>query len=199
MGMKIDSLQKLISLRVNTPTFEVLSNSKEVEDFLKRSMPRRWDAYSIRTDNKKGRALYKKWGLPFYPNKFWGEVVTILNKELLHLVDKELDIIMAEGINPKDSLLSGRYLKDYKENIIEYVLGPSTGRDIERGVPKQWAPNSNTIEPPLRKQLIRVVDYVKYSFSHTFGLPFVVEFSIYPYPIGELRDKLIFWEVIEIH
>jgi hypothetical protein len=198
MGKKTESLLKLKALRVNIPVFEVLTNSEEVRNFLKQSMPRRWDAYSIRTDNKKGQIPYKKWGLPFFPNKNWGEVRDILNKELLHLVDRELDIIMAEGIDPKDSLISGRYLKDLEgEDVVDYITGSSTGRDIEKRTPKEWKPTSSEV-PPEQMQFSRIVNYVKYSFSHAFEAPFVVEFSIYPYPIGRLKDKLIFWEVIEI-
>ena len=196
MGAKTESMLKLMELGVNTPVFEVLSSSQAVMEFIEKGA--KWDKFSIRTDNKKGLALYKKWGLPFFPNRTWGETVDVLEGELLQLVDKNLDIIVAEGINPEDSLVSGRYLRDFKGDIVDYVLGPSTGRDVEAGVPKQWNP-SYSANPPL-PEITKVADYAKSpSFLRVFRVPFVLEFSIYPYPIGKLRDKLIFWEVIEVH
>ena len=203
MGSKIESLQKLINLGVNTPNFEILTTGEEVMEFIKRGeKTRRLDAFSIRTDNKKGQALYKKWGLPFFPNKPWGEIVDILNKELLPLIDEKIDIIVAEGINPKDSLISGRYLRNPKEgDILDYIRGPSTGRDVDRGSPESWIPTSSyKKELPLhiQGQFMRVSNYARNSFPRAFKTSFVIEFSVYPYPIGRLKDKLIFWEVIKI-
>lgn len=200
MGAKADSIMKLISLGVNTPRVRVLTNQAEVDFFCQNGMEG-WEKISIRTDNKQDFETYKRWGLPFFPNRSVPEVNKILEGELHDLVKDKIDIIVAEGIDPKDTIVSGKYLRSQWENLVDYVLGSSTVRDVETTTPKTWDTNmllSDTDIP--RKAWVSMgllPHIVKRIISRKFMVPFVAEFSVYPYPIGVKQTPLIFWEVIE--
>jgi len=212
VGRKIDSLMKLMSLGLNTPEMVFITSQDELDKFLDpRSMSdaEGWEKVSIRTDNKEHLETYKRWGLPFFPNKTMKEAQEILKKELSLLIDK-IDIIIAKGIDPKDTLMSGKYLRDYKEDVLEYVLGSSTVRDIDRSIPKVWIvppetrfidfssrPSSMEISSDQLEKVGLLPHIARRIVSKEFQAPFVLEFSIYPYPIGLRNRELIFWEVIE--
>ena len=203
MGAKGDSILKLMSLGLNTPDMLILRSTKEVNRFIKYGIldlfyMEGWERFSIRTDNKKGRALYKKWGLPFHPNKTVGETRDILRRELLHPADDKMDILVSKAIDPKNSVLSGKYLRSLEEDFLDYVLGSSTGRDIDKGIPKTWNVSSEVMPMDLPPEEIReLLQAIQGVVFKNFQTPFVVEFSVYPYPIGKLNRNLIFWEVIE--
>ena len=202
MGAKGDSILKLMSLGLNTPDMLVLRSKGDVSSFFRHGLlhlfhMEGWKKISIRTDNKKGQETYKKWGLPFYPDKTMGETRKIISEELLDLVEDKIDILISKGINPQDSILSGKYLKDVGGDFLDYVLGPSTGRDIDRDIPKTWNVSLEvkpTDLPP--REVVELLATVL-GLRQNFQTPFVVEFSVYPYPIGKLNRTLIFWEVIE--
>lgn len=199
MGKKTESLLKLADLDVNTPNIKIMRSGVELSNFLKCNMGG-WERISIRTDTKKEYENYRKWGLPFYPYQTKEEFKKILRQELLELVDKSIDILVAEGINPQDVLISGKYFKSTNRDIIEYILGPSTVRDVDRSIPKHW--DLSLESPPRDFNLVsadlgELLCKVNRIIFLRFKIPFVVEFSIYPYPVGKLKKTLIFWEVIE--
>jgi len=205
MGSKMDSILKLASLKLNTPDLMILSSREDVYSFIE-SKYRGWNKVSIRTDNKVGKAVYKKWGLPFYPNRTPKEAQKILGKQLLSLVDEEIDIIVSQGINPKNALLCGKYRKSYQEgDIMEYVLGPCTVRDVDKGIPKRWDISDMVMPTELSAILTRdlvtnvgsLPYIIRWAVARKFRVPFIVEFSVYPYGVGKLNRPLIFWEVIE--
>lgn len=203
MGAKGDSILKLMSLGVNTSDMLVLRSRGDVSSFLEYGVlhlyhMEGWEKISIRTDNKLGQVTYKKWGLPFYPNRTIEETREILTNELLDLVDVKIDILVSKGIDPQDSILSGKYLRSMEEDFLDYVLGPSTGRDIDKKIPKTWEASSGVMPTDLPVDKMKeLLDIVLGVLHRNFQVPFVVEFSVYPYPIGMLNKNLIFWEVIE--
>jgi len=205
MGSKTDSILKLESLKLNTPEIQILRSMKDVDRFLSLE-GMGWKRVSIRTDNKKEEAVYKKWGLPFHPNKSWEEALEIINKELYPLVDEEIDIIVSRGIDPNNALLCGKYRKSYQEgDIIEYVSGPCTVRDVDSGIPKRWdvsdMPMPTELTAVLSRDLVTNIGslpyIVRWAISRKFRVPFIVEFSAYAHAVGKLNRPLIFWEVIE--
>lgn len=200
MGSKVDSIWKLGSLGLNTPDIRVLRSKEDVYNFIK-SNYEGWKKISIRSDNKEGKKIYKKWDLPFLPNRFQQEALKILGKDLLPLVDEKIDIIVADGINPDHALMVGKYLRGDKE-IMEYVIGPSTVRDIDKGVPKSWEIYGERMPSDL--SCLQLPTNLQYCLFHAveqvdrgFRSPYILEFSVYPYGVGKLNKPLIFWEVIE--
>lgn len=202
MGAKTDSILKLMSLGLNTPDMLILRSREDVNSFLRHGLlhlyhMEGWEKISIRTDNKKGQETYKKWGLPFFPNKTVEEVRKIITKELLNLVNVKIDILVSKGIDPQDSIMSGKYLRSFEGDFLDYVLGSSTGRDIDKGIPRTWNVSTDVMPADLpQREIIELLATVL-GLRRNFQTPFVVEFSVYPYPIGKLDRKLIFWEVIE--
>jgi len=198
MGAKTNSLLKLMNLNLNTPDVIILRDREDIARFLKSNVWGDWRKVSIRTDNKERMEAYKKWGLPFFPNKTKEEAREILTRDLPELVDRNIDILVAEGINPEESTLSGKYFKSLTEDLLEYILGPSTVRDIERGSPKCWDVPEDVMPVELPLEEMKELLYVALkTISKEFRMPFVIEFSVYPYPMGRLKKTLIFWEVIE--
>jgi len=196
----MDSILKLMSLNLNTPDIRVLRSREDIYEFIKSNYAG-WKKISIRTDNKKGKEAYKKWDLPFFPNRPREVAHFRLRKDLLPLVDNKIDIIVAEGINPEDALMAGKYMRGDVE-VVEYVIGPSTVRDVDKGVPSSWNVYGETMPHDLSR--LQVPINLPYSLFHTveqadrgFRTPYILEFSVYPYGVGKLDKPLIFWEVIE--
>jgi len=196
MGSKSASILKLKELGLNTPVVCVLGDDLALTKFIQ-NIPPDWTRVSIRTDMK---SPYTSWGLPFYPNKDRRETYSILTK-LGKCLDK-IDIIVSKGIDLHDTIMSGKYMRDpVQGDIIEYVLGPSTVRDIDKGIPNSWKIGGKMPHDLLSLQL---PVNLHYSLSHTieqtdrgFRAPYILEFSVYPYGVGKLHKSLIFWEVIE--
>lgn len=199
MGSKIASILKLMSLNINTPDIHVLPSREAVYGFIK-SNYREWKRISIRADVKEGKKT--TWNLPFYPNRTREEALKILGKELLPRVDDKIDIIVAEGINPKEALMSGKYMRGDVE-VLEFVLGPSTVRDIDKDIPSSWRVYGERMPRDLANYPLPI--NLPYSLFHTieqtdrgFRAPYILEFSVYPHEVGKLNKPLIFWEVIEV-
>jgi len=190
-----------MSLNINTPDIHVLPSREAIYGFIK-SNYRGWETISIRADVKESKKVhYVSWGLPFYPNRTQEEALKILGKELLPLVNEQIDIIVAKGINPKEALMAGKYMRGDVE-VLEYIIGPSTVRDIDKGVPPSW----NIYGERMPHDLIHLQLPISlhYSLFYTveqtdrgFRAPYILEFSVYPYGVGKLNKPLIFWEVIE--
>ena len=200
MGNKMDSIRKLMSLNLNTPDIRVLRSREDVYNFVK-SNYEGWEKVSIRADNKEGKEVYKKWDLPFYPNRSSVEVKHILGMELLPLVSEKIDIIMAKGINPGDALMAGKYMRGDVE-VLEYIIGPCTVRDVDQTIPRKW--NVYGERMPQDLSCLQLPVNLNYSLFHAveqtdrgFRAPYILEFSVYPYGVGKLDKPLIFWEVIE--
>jgi hypothetical protein len=98
-------------------------------------------------------------------------------------------VLINEALPLADSVIAGNLLfKSRSDFLLEYFRGPGTPRDIDS------------------KPLTRV-DTSHFPFITATGLgmlpdlvdrfpyrPVIFEFSLYPYPVGRRREKLIFWE-----
>jgi hypothetical protein len=109
--------------------------------------------------------------------------------EFGHEHNRKYFLLVNEALPLKDSVMAGNiYLRSRSDFIIEYFNGPGTPRDIDS------------------KPLKRIDSQHFGSFPHSgldplpefvsrLGLhPAIFEFSLYPYPVGRLRQRLIFWE-----
>jgi len=97
--------------------------------------------------------------------------------------------------------MSGKYMRGDRE-ILEYVLGSSTVRDIDKEIPNSWKLYGERM--PHNLLYLQLPINLHYSLFHAveqadraFRAPYILEFSVYPHGVGNLRNPLIFWEVIE--
>ncbi len=104
-----------------------------------------------------------------------------------------------EAINLKDSICAGNILVlNEQAYFIEYFNGPGTPRDIETKGPDELKTYSKTIGQPAEGEkppddiLHMVMDAKK--FKALENKAYIVEFSLYPYPIGRNQTHVICWE-----
>ena len=103
-----------------------------------------------------------------------------------------------EAINLKDSICAGNILVNDENNyFIEYFYGPGTPRDIESKGPDELKTYSKSFGEPSRgeKPLDEVLcmAFTARKFQ-PLNKAYIVEFSVYPYPIGRNKTTIICWE-----
>ena len=195
MAKKIDSLWKLRVLGLNTSNFKILKSRLDVDYFFNRTD---WKRISIRTDLKDPtKRGVSRFGLPFFPNLDYLEARKIIVHDSTVSTD-DLDIIVSEGIDPKDALLSGKIIMENElKGNLEYILGASTVRSLDYVIPKRYTVKFS--EPvtllSFNLPLEKLSHQIKQIILPSFRTPFIIEFSIYSHPIGRLKDRLIYWEV----
>jgi len=195
MAKKIDSLWKLRVLGLNTPNFKILKSILDVDYFFNRTD---WRRISIRTDVKNSARGISQFGLPFFPNLDYLEARKLLLGDTIPIYN--LDIIVSEGINPDDALLSGKIMiRNELRGDLEYTLGASTVRSLDQIIPERYTVElSDYRNIPLLKfpiPLEKLIYQIRQIILPSFLTPFIIEFSIYSHPIGRLKDRLIYWEV----
>lgn len=130
---------------------------------------------------------------PFFPDQTDWKVITKIATE--H--NKDHHCLYNEVIAPKDATFTGNIiLLDDRNYKIEYFIGPGTPKDIELGTVKNLKIFKRQIgepmDPSTPEDLKRVASYFRNFISHF--RPVVIEFQIYPYPIGLRQTNDIAWE-----
>ncbi len=141
-------------------------------------------------DNEK-----KYFKCPFLPDQTDWE--TILGFCLEN--NKQFYTLCNEAIDPKESICAGNILVFNEETcFVEYFYGPGTPRDIESKGPdelkrysKAGGEEAEGEKPP--KEVLNLVLQAR-QFKALENKPYIVEFSVYPYPIGRKQTKVIVWE-----
>jgi hypothetical protein len=109
--------------------------------------------------------------------------------EFAQAQNKKYFVLVNEALPLKDSVIAGNiYLSSRTDFVIEYFNGPGTPRDIDSKPLKRIDsqhfgsfPNSGLDPLP--------------EFVSRLGIhPAIFEFSLYPYPVGRLKQRLVFWE-----
>jgi hypothetical protein len=180
---KLTSLWHLQSCGLNVPKYWPIRSEREAARF----NFNRCVKWGLRGDSP-----YHENRLPFKttlaPEEARLETATIL-REHPHLI-----VLAQEYIDFDDQLLAGKYLKEKGHTVIECFTGNrSIRRAIEDGTNlirfTSLSDYPYTLQP--FKGLIRrgLID----KFSD--WLSCCVEWSIYPYEIGILRQRIIYWEL----
>lgn len=103
-----------------------------------------------------------------------------------------------EAIVLEDSVCAGNILTHDEHNwFIEYFYGPGTPRDVEKNVDKLKT-YSKTFGTPAKgerppEEVLRLA-YKARKFEALQNKAYILEFSLYPYPIGRRQTNIICWE-----
>ncbi len=104
-----------------------------------------------------------------------------------------------EAINLKDSICAGNILVlNEQAYFIEYFLGPGTPRDIETKGPDELKTYGKTVGQPAEgekppEEILRMAMNAR-KFKALDNKAYILEFSLYPYPIGRDQTEVICWE-----
>ena len=192
---KLNSLYKLNSLGFNTPIFiPIYKRSDLIKniDQIKLLSP-----LSIRSDHPTKDGIV----FPFFPDQSFENALIHIEE----ILDKGLIAIVQKSVNPKESSIAGKYLKYENYGIIEYFIGVGTIREEMEGLNN----NLRYVECNDRKILNRfitpdiepfITDINSQIIRDTWCLisPCCIEWAIYPYEIGMLNKKIIFWETYKL-
>lgn len=103
-----------------------------------------------------------------------------------------------EAINTKESVCAGNILvHDERTYFVEYFYGPGTPRDIESKGPDELKTYSKSFgqpaqgEKPPDEVLRMILDVRKFQ---PLNKAYIIEFSVYPYPIGKNQTHVVCWE-----
>jgi len=104
-----------------------------------------------------------------------------------------------EAINLADSTCAGNILVLNEQAVwVEYFYGPGTPRDIETKGPDELKTYGKTMGQPAEgekppDEVLRMVLNAR-KFKALENKAYILEFSLYPYPIGRNQTNIICWE-----
>ena len=190
MKSKGDSLNRLYQSGMNTPRFVVSRKPFNREDMIFRLID--FDGkISIRTWRKDGLVC------PFFPNRPKSEVPDILD-ELFSMENLD-EIILAEGINPEESLACGRASHmDDDSIILEFFRGSGTVRDLDK---KNLDEVTCLVVSRHKALILGEDDWIRLLLKqcrefYKFEPGTTLEWSYYKGRIGWKKENLIFWEAL---
>ena len=200
MGRKLDSLRRLNELGFNVPEFETVNNQKGL--LVLGDVLNKWEKISVRMDVKDSRAKNVIL-MPFKANMDQKEALDFIKNNLR----PDMIAIIAKGIDPDDCVAKGRFMRTENcHNILECTLGPGTVRDMEKITirdPNYFRVEERIYIPHFPKE-VKLTEGYKITLRKMMkdcitkiGLG-IVEWSLYPYPIGILNHHLICWEIIPL-
>lgn len=112
--------------------------------------------------------------------------------------NKTYHILMNQALKRADSVLWGNILwYDLSKFTVEYSDKPGTPRDIETSSMEDLRVLHGDLSEYIffeskDRQLMEVIR--KTNLFLTSVRPIVIEFQLYPYPVGVLGEKWVFWE-----
>lgn len=195
---KLNSLIFLAERGVNTPVFQEVTLDG-LETFGQRKKGERVSIRSFQMSSNSFSIL-----APFYPD-------TLVDDDLLgkmgDLLARGFRVIASIPIDPKDCTWRGNIVYLDKDNwILDYAEGPGTVREMER-LPSTEIKTIKSLWYGKRAPTLAVTTpkggfhgkYILNTAKSLFwGTPFLLEWSIYPYPVGLKHNPLIFWELRKV-
>lgn len=196
---KYESLVYLRDIKkLNTPDFNLVKDKNELSRLLDKMVLKNNSIHGLRIST---RTMYPgaiSFNTPFFPNR---ELNRSLIDELTKCIDDGYNLIVAEAIDPNDTLFKGNFMMYPSfsmrkfDFMIEFTNGSGTCRDLETS--KKITSTSNIHEAlniigyPIQK----IFTECKGIFNDLGNKPIVVEWSIYDRPIGIKKKSIIYWEV----
>lgn len=194
---KANSLIFLKEEGFNTPDFRIITCKGELRGLLYGDFKEE-ENISVRTflPGKDSTTSFKE---PFKPNLSKGDTEEFYHhcSELL----KTHTLILSKGINPQKAVARGNIRYLHSENwALEFMKGPGTVRDLEAASKDDLFQIGSTLGMrPLSKVMdclgTKGLSIVKAIDSFYWGIPLIVEWSIYEEGVGRNNSSLIFWEI----
>lgn len=113
--------------------------------------------------------------------------------------NEEFYTLCNEAINLKDSICAGNILVLNEQAVwVEYFYGPGTPRDLEGKGPDELKTYGKTIGQPAEgdrppDEILQMIVNAR-KFKALDNKAYILEFSLYPYPIGRNQTNIICWE-----
>lgn len=187
---KVQSLKRLADLGFNTPklVLELREGSagEKVEQWLE-FYGEHQGKFSVRTERDGER------NCPHYPN--WN--ITRLAKEIVKDIKNGYKIYVFEPIDPGDCIARGNicHYTGSKGVVVEWIEGPGTVRDLETKKVNNF--HCREIEP--LKFAVPIEKWRHVAMVYIAQLPelhnWILEWSIYDHPVGQLREHEVYWEL----
>ena len=179
--LKVRRIEQLDEVNLNVADFICFPpgqlRAAELEDF-----SRKFRAVSCRTfaaDEDKEFKTPVKYDISDFEEVL--EFATAQNRKYFVLVNEALPL--------KDSIIAGNiYFTSASDFIVEYFRGPGTPRDVD-AKPLEHVRSSkfgSLVGSGLEPLPLLVARFPQ--------RPAIFEFSLYPYPVGRRKERLIFWE-----
>lgn len=129
-----------------------------------------------------------------YNQEDWSVIWQFINQN-----NKRFWTLCNQAIRLEDSQFAGNILlldEKGRNFTVEYFEGPGTPRDMEHKSPSQLKCFRREFGKPFLGSIHQELISVAAQFRNFLPeqRPIVLEFSIYPYPIGKLQRHDIFWE-----
>ncbi len=103
--------------------------------------------------------------------------------------NKRYFVLINEALRLADSVIAGNIYFSSRENFLcEFFRGPGTPRDIDSK--ELLRVDARRFGSPRAPEIDMLVEAVA-RFQHR---PVIFEFSLYPYPVGKKKERLVFWE-----
>lgn len=184
---KWEKMERLKRMGLNSPDAILLTSPEDL-------IPEGWlspGKLSIRSFTPKEYS----WNDPFFPNIDSSEVL----EKVAGLLRTNHHVILQRGVNPKDTVCCGT-VEIHEEGYpikrhyhFEVLNGPGTVRDVMR---------NNAAD----QHVVLVAGDSQYTCLNAVIAKLrtrgsdqeMFEFSVYPYGVGRLDEKVIFWEVHDL-
>jgi hypothetical protein len=103
--------------------------------------------------------------------------------------NKRYFLLINEALPLADSVMAGNIFFNSREDFLcEFFRGPGTPRDVDSKELQRV--DARRFGSTRAAEIDLLVDAVQH-FRHR---PVIFEFSLYPYPVGRRRERLVFWE-----
>jgi hypothetical protein len=183
---KLESLKQLGNLGLNTPELllEIRQFQDERHEVWKEFYSRVSGRISVRTE-RDGEVK-----CPHHPNMILRTAADVVPK----LIREGYRILVFRGIDPQDAAFRGNYgIPPEGKPVIEWMSGPGTVRDLE-SIKHHSSTDKHSL-PAFVKDGIYWPLYMRAKGGHFGDRGAIIEWSLYPYNVGQLMQKAIYWEI----
>lgn len=185
---KYTSIMFLETRGINVPkVFGFTTDKGLLKDFFYENPGKKFSFRTLRKD----RISFSE---PFFPNVALDYSII---EALCDLIDGGYYIIISDSIDPEGTLFKGNLLMRSKNNwMIEGTYGKGTVRDLEFTKPDKVIVMVKGDDLTQLGTLSDRFRQLVMSGSQLFwGVPIIIEFSIYKFPVGVKNESLIYWEL----
>ena len=179
--LKVHRLEQLDNAGLNVADF-ICFPPKELDEKELRKFCARFKSVSCRTFSTDEDREFKT------PVKYeMGDVDDVL--AFARIQNKRYFLLVNEALPLEDSVMAGNiYFNSREDFICEFFRGPGTPRDIDS------KPLIRVDARGFGSPRAREIDLIVEAVAQLRYKSVIFEFSLYPYPVGKRKERLVFWE-----